>query len=354
MSAQAGSAGMSACQGTLPFVLPCAVQQAQPQQQLQPRQAKAEAFAHAGAAAGSGAAVPVAFAGVVVPAVQTSTAVVPVVCSPAVLPTAVATPAAIPMASAASAPAQQASNVARAVTFTGTVTSLNIVTGYGFIHCPEISSQYNKDVFVHRQAAHMLKLGDKVEFNIVLEPNGPRARNLMVKSTRRASAPNATPTAGTAPTVRQRRGGGQNNAPAAGGNRSGRAARGANSGSADRQQPPQDCDIHGAAGTGCQGRAERPQQGGRDSRREGGSARRGRQSRNATESDSKVVGPVTDARDGLGALNFCQATPIFETVLPPPEDYESGAADDIAAVIDLFEATATARHSQGAAAAAQA
>ena len=64
----------------------------------------------------------------------------------------------------------------------GTVKRFNDKKGYGFIH-PESG----EDVFVHHSAIQgdgfkSLKEGDVVEFEVIKEPKGPKAKNVRLVS----------------------------------------------------------------------------------------------------------------------------------------------------------------------------
>ena len=63
--------------------------------------------------------------------------------------------------------------------FVGTIKSFSDKSGYGFIECPEIKSQYEKDCFVVGSEKKGYRIGHKVRFTAVLNKDGaPGAKGL--------------------------------------------------------------------------------------------------------------------------------------------------------------------------------
>eukprot|EP00434_Breviolum_minutum_P024731 symbB.v1.2.021843.t1/scaffold1911.1/size96319/12 len=61
----------------------------------------------------------------------------------------------------------------------GTVKSYNKEKGFGFIECPTTFSLFKRDVFLHRQQAEGLEVGDCVNFEVQMNAQGnPQARNV--------------------------------------------------------------------------------------------------------------------------------------------------------------------------------
>lgn len=77
------------------------------------------------------------------------------------------------------------------MTFVGTVKSFNGNKGYGFLDCPQTQQMYGKDMFLLKAAVPggMVSVGDKLSFEVVMENNGPVARNIQILSRAAASTP---------------------------------------------------------------------------------------------------------------------------------------------------------------------
>merc|ERR1719291_486281 len=53
--------------------------------------------------------------------------------------------------------------------------------GYGFIDCEETKLRFSRDVYIHKNQMHGMKIGDMVSFTVVRNNKGePQARNVMM------------------------------------------------------------------------------------------------------------------------------------------------------------------------------
>merc|ERR1719401_780932 len=57
-------------------------------------------------------------------------------------------------------------------TFVGLIKSFNEKTGYGFIACDEVTAKYGGDCFCAKKYIGNNKVGDMVEFDVGLTPDG--------------------------------------------------------------------------------------------------------------------------------------------------------------------------------------
>eukprot|EP01065_Artemidia_motanka_P013100 TRINITY_DN1721_c8_g5_i1.p1 TRINITY_DN1721_c8_g5~~TRINITY_DN1721_c8_g5_i1.p1 ORF type:complete len:521 (+),score=52.45 TRINITY_DN1721_c8_g5_i1:57-1565(+) len=77
--------------------------------------------------------------------------------------------------------------------YQGVIKSFVEGTGFGFIRCPELTTLYGADAFLHRQQFEGFTVGDAVEFQVNLNRSGkPQARALRRLEPARAAAPPAT------------------------------------------------------------------------------------------------------------------------------------------------------------------
>mmetsp|Transcript_44143 Transcript_44143/g.104472 ORF Transcript_44143/g.104472 Transcript_44143/m.104472 type:complete len:437 (-) Transcript_44143:2-1312(-) len=68
--------------------------------------------------------------------------------------------------------------------FHGTLKRYNDAQGYGFVACPEIHKQFNRDVFIHRHEVYQarLEIGGRLSFEIKLNNNGqPQAEEVIAE-----------------------------------------------------------------------------------------------------------------------------------------------------------------------------
>ncbi|CAE8702738.1 unnamed protein product, partial [Polarella glacialis] len=63
-------------------------------------------------------------------------------------------------------------------TFVGTIKSIHVENGYGFVECEETHARYDRDVFLHKSHFHNFKVGDAVRFKVTVEKGKPKCREL--------------------------------------------------------------------------------------------------------------------------------------------------------------------------------
>ncbi|CAD7943847.1 unnamed protein product [Amoebophrya sp. A25] len=78
--------------------------------------------------------------------------------------------------------------------FHGVIRTFNQNLGYGFINCPTLKEEYDRDVFVHKQQFEGLEVGDQVQFKVTVNSRGhPQARDVEKDTGSKSNEANETP-----------------------------------------------------------------------------------------------------------------------------------------------------------------